>query len=212
MSEQTEFREEVAAWLKENCPDAARGPGSIANGSSKITLAPELAKWLERMAEKGWTVPTWPTEYGGGGLSPTDAHVLYDEMGKIHARSPLMGMGTSMIGPTLLEYGTEEQKRRHVPKIARGEVQWCQGYSEPDAGSDLGGLGCAATLDGDEWIINGQKICFQQKKKMACFFKCTSRTLKFSASMIKSWPSCLVNQPQIEFPNLFFFHLLHQRF
>ncbi|NKB98398.1 MAG: acyl-CoA dehydrogenase [Pseudomonadales bacterium] len=158
MSEQTEFREEVAAWLKENCPEAARGPGVIPNGSSKIVLEPEMAKWLERMAEKGWTVPTWPTEYGGGGLAPTEARVLYDEMGKIHARSPLMGMGTSMIGPTLLEYGTDEQKQRHVPKIARGEVQWCQGYSEPNAGSDLAALTTRAVDNGDHFVINGQKI------------------------------------------------------
>lgn len=158
MSDLNEFRAETAAWLKDNCPEAARGPGVIPNGSSKIQLEPDMALWLERMAEKGWTAPTWPEEYGGGGLSPQEARVLYDEMGKIHARSPLMGMGTSMIGPTLLEYGTEEQKQRHVPRIARGEVQWCQGYSEPNAGSDLAALNTRAVDNGDHYVINGQKI------------------------------------------------------
>ena len=158
MSEATEFRAEVAAWLAENCPEGARGPGQIASGSTKITLQPDVALWLERMAERGWTVPTWPTEYGGGGLSADQAKILYSEMSKINARSPLMGMGTSMIGPTLLEYGTEEQKQRHIPKIARGEVQWCQGYSEPNAGSDLASLKTKAEDNGDHYVINGQKI------------------------------------------------------
>ena len=158
MSEATEFRAEVAAWLAENCPEGARGPGQIASGSTKITLEPDVALWLERMAERGWTVPTWPTEYGGGGLSADQARILYAEMSKINARSPLMGMGTSMIGPTLLEFGTEEQKQRHIPKIARGEVQWCQGYSEPNAGSDLASLKTRAEDNGDHYLINGQKI------------------------------------------------------
>jgi alkylation response protein AidB-like acyl-CoA dehydrogenase len=158
VSEATEFRAEVAAWLAENCPEGARGPGQIASGSTKITLEPDVALWLERMAERGWTVPTWPTEYGGGGLSADQAKILYSEMSKINARSPLMGMGTSMIGPTLLEYGTEEQKQRHIPKIARGEVQWCQGYSEPNAGSDLAALKTRAEDNGDHYVINGQKI------------------------------------------------------
>lgn len=158
MSELQEFRAEVAGWLKENCPQGARGPGQIAVGSSMIVLEPDVALWLERMAEKGWTAPTWPTEYGGGGLSAAQAKILYEEMANIKARSPLMGMGTSMIGPTLLEYGTEEQKQRHVPKIVRGEVQWCQGYSEPNAGSDLAALSTRAEDRGDHFVINGQKI------------------------------------------------------
>lgn len=154
----SDFRAEVASWMEENCPAGARGPGDIPNGSSKITLDPDSALWLERMAERGWTVPTWPKEYGGGGLSTNEAKVLYEEMSKIKARSPLVGMGTAMIGPTLLEYGTEEQKQRHVPKIARGEVQWCQGYSEPNAGSDLAALTTRAVDNGDHFVINGQKI------------------------------------------------------
>jgi alkylation response protein AidB-like acyl-CoA dehydrogenase len=158
MSEVNEFRAEVKHWLEDNCPPGARGPGQIATGSSKVKLEPDVALWLERMAEKGWTAPMWPTEYGGGGLSPQLAKILYEEMAAIKARSPLMGMGTSMIGPTLLEYGTEDQKQRHVPRIVRGEVQWCQGYSEPNAGSDLASLTTRAVDNGDHFVINGQKI------------------------------------------------------
>ncbi len=158
MSELKEFRADVAEWLAENCPEGARGPGQIPNGSTQISLEPDVAVWLERCAEKGWTVPIWPTQYGGGGLSPAFAKILYEEMAVIKARSPLMGMSTSMIGPTLLEYGTDEQKQRHLPKIARGEIQWCQGYSEPNAGSDLAALSTKAVDHGDHFLINGQKI------------------------------------------------------
>jgi len=158
MSELSEFRSEVAAWLKANCPEGARGPGQVATGSSKVTLPADLQSWLERCAERGFTAPTWPTQYGGGGLTPAQARVLYEEMGAIRARAPLMGMGLSMIGPTLLEFGTDEQKQRHLPKITRGEIQWCQGYSEPNAGSDLASLKTRADDHGDHFVINGQKI------------------------------------------------------
>jgi alkylation response protein AidB-like acyl-CoA dehydrogenase len=114
--------------------------------------------WLERCAEKGFTAPTWPTEYGGGGLSDAEARILYEEMGAINARTPLVGMGMTMIGPTLLEYGNDAQKAEHLPKIIRGEVQWCQGYSEPNAGSDLAALNSRAEDNGDHFVINGQKI------------------------------------------------------
>jgi alkylation response protein AidB-like acyl-CoA dehydrogenase len=109
------------------------------------------------MAEKGWTVPTWPREYGGGGLDQKENMVLQDELHRIRARTPLLGMGISMIGPALLEYGNEEQKQEHLPKIARGEIWWCQGYSEPNSGSDLASLQTKAVVDGDDYIINGQK-------------------------------------------------------
>ncbi len=158
MSELAEFRKEVANWLNENCPEGAKGPGQIAVGSSKITLEPDVKLWMERCAERGFTAPTWPTEYGGGGLTPQQAKILFEEMAEVRARTPLTGMGMSMIGPTLLEFGTDEQKARHLPKIVRGEVQWCQGYSEPNAGSDLASLQTRATDKGDHWEINGQKI------------------------------------------------------
>jgi alkylation response protein AidB-like acyl-CoA dehydrogenase len=123
-----------------------------------ITLESDVALWLERCAERGFTAPTWPTEYGGGGLSGAQAKILYEEMGAINARTPLVGMGMSMIGPTLLEYGNDAQKAEHLPKIIRGEVQWCQGYSEPNAGSDLAALNSRAEDNGDHFVINGQKI------------------------------------------------------
>ena len=158
MSELSEFRREVSAWLQENCPPGARGPGQIATGSSKIELQPDVRLWLQRMAERGWTTPTWPSAYGGGGHSADEARIIFQEMADIGARSPLMGMGISMIGPTLLEFGTEAQKQRHLPRIVRGDVQWCQGYSEPNAGSDLAALNTRADDHGDHFVINGQKI------------------------------------------------------
>ncbi len=153
------FRSEIRAWLEENCPPGARGPGQIPTGSTKITIEdPDVSLWLERMASKGWSVPTWPTAYGGAGLSTEEYVVLVEEMRRIDARPPLIGMGNTMIGPTLLEYGTDDQKERHLPLIARGEVAWCQGYSEPGAGSDLAGLSTRAVDEGDHFVINGQKI------------------------------------------------------
>ena len=124
VSSNQNFRDEVREWLLSNCPDGAKGPGQLAIGSSKIALEKDVQLWLERCAEKGFTAPTWPVEYGGGGLSPDAAKVLFEEMGKIGARAPLTGMGMTMIGPTLLEYGTEDQKQEHIPKIVRGEVHW----------------------------------------------------------------------------------------
>jgi alkylation response protein AidB-like acyl-CoA dehydrogenase len=158
MSQLSEFRAEVGAWMQENCPPGARGPGQIATGSSKVELEPDVRLWLERTAERGWTTPTWPTEYGGGGLSAAEAKIVFEEMADIGARSPLLGMGISMIGPTLLEFGTEEQKQRHIPRIVRGEVHWCQGYSEPNAGSDLAAVMTRAEDRGDHFAVNGQKI------------------------------------------------------
>ena len=158
MSEVAEFRTDVSAWIASNCPDGAKGPGQLANGSTKIELQKDVATWLERCAERGFTAPTWPTEFGGGGLSAELAKVLYEEMGKARARTPLTGMGMTMIGPTLLEYGTQAQKERHLPKIIRGELQWCQGYSEPNAGSDLAALNTRAEDKGDHYLLNGQKI------------------------------------------------------
>lgn len=158
MNQLEQFREETRAWLAENCPPGARGPGQIPNGSTKIKIVdPDVQLWLDRMIEKGWTVPNWPKEYGGGGLDTAGYLVLLEEMRAINARPALSGFGTSMIGPTLLEMGTEDQKQRHLPRIARAEVEWCQGYSEPGAGSDLASLRTAAKLDGDHFVINGSK-------------------------------------------------------
>ncbi len=156
------FREEVRDWLEENCPPTIRqpaGPGEGTGGGRRATYPnPEGKLWLDRMAEKGYTAPMWPKEYGGGGLSKDDAQVLAEEMRRINARPAHTGMGLSMIGPALLEYGTEEQKQEHLPKIVRGDIWWCQGYSEPGSGSDLASLSTRAVEDGDDYIINGSKI------------------------------------------------------
>jgi alkylation response protein AidB-like acyl-CoA dehydrogenase len=154
-----EFRADTRAWLEENCPAGARGPGPISNGSSKIKIDdPDTLIWLERMVARGWSVPSWPKEYGGDGLNKDQYLILLEEMARIGARPALSSFGTSMIGPTLLEMGTEEQKLKHLPRIARAEVEWCQGYSEPGSGSDLASLRTRAEEAGDHYVINGQKI------------------------------------------------------
>ena len=156
------FREEARDWLQENCPPTIRrpaGPGEGTGGGRRAAYPnPEVKLWLDRMAEKGWTAPTWPKEYGGGGLSKEQAGILGEEMRRIRARPAHTGMGLSMIGPALLEFGSEEQKQEHLPKIVRGDIWWCQGYSEPGSGSDLASLRTKAEDDGDDFIVNGSKI------------------------------------------------------
>ena len=152
------FRAEARAWLAANFPPALKGKDnamSAVEGPQELN-ADELA-WKRAMGEKGWGVPTWPAAYGGGGLSRAEARVLDQEMARIGAWNPIGGMGVMMFGPTLLEYGSEAQKHEHIPAIARGEVRWCQGYSEPNAGSDLANLQTFAEDHGDHYIVNGQK-------------------------------------------------------
>ncbi len=151
------FRSDTRAWLEENCPPGARGPGQVAWGSRRIELEPDVALWLERMADRGWTVPTWPKAYGGAELSRAQYAVLVEELKRLNARTPLTGRGVNYIGPTLLEFGSEEQKRRWLPGIARGQGGWAMGYSEPGAGSDLASLTMRAVRDGDHWVLNGRK-------------------------------------------------------
>ncbi len=131
MSTLAEFREETRSWLVQNCPASMRSTQTeaqaVVGGTRQTYDNPDAKVWLDRMAEKGWIAPMWPKEYGGGGLSRDQFLALQDEMIRIDARSPIGGMGFSMIGPTLLDYGTEEQKQRHLPKIIRGQVRWCQG-------------------------------------------------------------------------------------
>jgi alkylation response protein AidB-like acyl-CoA dehydrogenase len=158
MSKEETFRMETRAWLEENCPSGARGDGQIAWGSSKIQLNADSEIWLNVMAERGWTVPTWPVQYGGAGLDRDLYPVLIDELKRIQARTPLTGRGVNYIGPTILEMGTDEQKSRWLPGIARGEGGWAMGYSEPGAGSDLASLACRAELKGDHYVINGRKV------------------------------------------------------
>ena len=157
------FRAETRAWLEQNCPDAMRVPPAsesetVWGGRRAVYKSPEARLWLERMGERGWTAPTWPVEYGGGGLSADEARVLREEMGRLGCRQPLFSFGISMLGPVLLEFANEEQKREHIPPLVRGEIRWCQGYSEPGAGSDLAGLQTRAEDRGDHWLVNGQKV------------------------------------------------------
>ncbi len=154
------FRDHARAWLEANFPAAlaGQGPAMMARMDGGEPTA-DMRAWKAAMAATGWGTPTWPARYGGGGLSAAQARVLREEMGRIGAFNPLAhGMGVTMIGPTILDYGTEAQKQRHIPPIARGEVRWCVGYSEPNAGSDLASLQTRCVDAGDHWLINGQKV------------------------------------------------------
>lgn len=174
------FRTEVRFWLEANCPADMRQPiRSEADicwgGRNWIFQSDAQRQWLEATAERGWTVPDWPRAYGGGGLSAAEARVLKEEMQRIGARPPLTSFGISMLGPALLKFGTDEQKRHYLPQIARGEIRWCQGYSEPGAGSDLAGLQTKAEDTGDYWLVNGQKVWTSYADKADWIF-CLVRT------------------------------------
>jgi alkylation response protein AidB-like acyl-CoA dehydrogenase len=153
------FRLEARTWLEENFPKSLKGDvaAQMAKMTGGATESADAKLWRERMGDKGWGTPTWPKPYGGG-LSRDEARILQEEMARVGARNPIGGMGVSMFGPTLLEYGTEEQKRKHMPGIVRGDVWWCQGYSEPGAGSDLASLQTKAEDKGDHYLVNGSKI------------------------------------------------------
>ena len=155
------FREETRAWLKNNFPESLKGSSMGLEGEADESLQGDFELWRQRLAAKGWGAPTWPTEYGGAGLSHPEAKVISKEMGKIGAFNPIplmAGMGVTMVGPTVLEYGTDDQKSKHLPGIASGEIRWCLGLSEPNAGSDLASLVTKAEDDGDHFTINGQKV------------------------------------------------------
>ena len=154
------FRTEAREWLEANFPKSLAADPDAAQTAMMggVAATGDALLWKQRMGAKGWGAPTWPKEYGAGGLSPAENRVLQQEMAKIGAYNPIVGMGTSMFGPTLLEYGTEAQKQRHIPPIVTGELRWCQGYSEPGAGSDLASLQTKCVDAGDHWLINGSKI------------------------------------------------------
>ena len=146
-----EFQQEARNWIEENLPAELRV------GNRKDLPGKILGEWIEALASRGWATPQWPTEYGGGGLDRKQAAVLMNELKAVKA--PIVGgFGVTMLGPTLLEFGTEEQKQEFLPRISRHEMRWCQGYSEPGAGSDLASLQTRAVKDGDEYVITGQKI------------------------------------------------------
>jgi alkylation response protein AidB-like acyl-CoA dehydrogenase len=154
------FRAEARGWLEQNFPASLRGKAGAAIAASEAAeFEGDLLAWKQAMGAKGWGTPTWPAKYGGGGLTSAQARVLQQEMARLGAFNPMVqGMGVTMIGPTIMDYGTEAQKEQHLPPIIRGEVRWCVGYSEPGAGSDLASLQTKCEDKGDHWLINGQKI------------------------------------------------------
>lgn len=180
MTDLSSFREETRDWLQANCPESMRTPirgfEDIYNSGRKPEVShPDQVVWCEHMVSRGWTVPEWPVTYGGAGLSKAEVKVLREEMALIGARLPLDSFGISMLGPALLHFGNESQKLEHLPPIARGEIRWCQGYSEPNAGSDLASLATKAEDKGDHYLINGQKIWTSYADKADWIF-CLVRT------------------------------------
>ncbi len=158
-----DYRTGIRAWLADNCPESMRQPihsdtDHCWGGRRFIFQNRDQEKWLRVMAEKGWTAPTWPTEYGGGGLDREHAKVLQQELNAINARPPLYSFGLAMIGPAILKYGSESLKQQHIPAIIHGGIHWAQGYSEPNAGSDLASLQARVEDMGDHFILNGSKI------------------------------------------------------
>lgn len=149
------FRKEIRTWLEDNLPDGWFEPGFKLDGEEKVAFQQE---WTKKLFEGGWICASWPKEYGGKGLSTMESVVLAEEFHRANAPLRADFFGDTLVGPTILQWGTEEQKQEFLPKILKGEIAWCQGFSEPDAGSDLASLKTTADLDGDEWVINGQKI------------------------------------------------------
>ncbi len=173
------FREEVAAFLESACPPSMRTP--IVNdddepwGGRRAQWKPDAKLWLERMAERGFTAPRWPREYGGADLTAEETKILDEELRRLGCRPPLKSLGIWLLAPALLEFGSEEQKREHLPKMARGEIRWCQGYSEPGAGSDLASLSTRAVRDGEHYVVDGQKVWTSQAN-LADWIFCLVRT------------------------------------
>ena len=162
MSNLENFRAEVSEWLEENCPPSMRTPmvedEVVWGGRNAVYKNPESKIWLDKMGEKGWTAPALPKEYGGGGLNSDEIKILNSELFKIGARPALNSFGIWMLAPVIIEYGNEAQKMEHIPKILKGEIRWCQGYSEPGSGSDLASLSTKAEDMGDHYLVNGQKV------------------------------------------------------
>ncbi len=182
MTDLTTFRAETRAWLEANCPAEMREPvrdesDACWGGRNPTFKSPAQKQWLDVMAAKGWTVPDWPKAYGGAGLTPEESKILRQEMQSLNCRSPLSSFGIWMLGPALLKFGTEEQKVHYLNQIARGEIRWCQGYSEPGSGSDLVSMQTFGEDKGDHWVVNGQKIWTSYADKADWIF-CLVRTDK----------------------------------
>jgi alkylation response protein AidB-like acyl-CoA dehydrogenase len=179
MSNIEEFRLETRQWLETHCPASLRTPMSerevVWGGRNATFPSADTQRWLQAMGDRGWTAPTWPKSYGGGGLTAEQNAVLQEELRRIKARPPLYSFGLWMFGPVLLEFGSEEQKQRFLPPIVRGETRWCQGYSEPGAGSDLASLATRCEDHGDHFLINGQKI-WTSYANLADWMFCLVRT------------------------------------
>ncbi|RJX71456.1 acyl-CoA dehydrogenase [Vibrio sinensis] len=162
MVDKGEFRAEVRSWLEENCPMSLRTPtpdDELVWGGSDIAFkTQDQRQWFERMRDKGWFCPNWPTEYGGGGLSAEQETILEQEIRRLGCRPAQINLGIWMLGPVVLKYGTEEQKQRILTPMTKGEVRWCQGFSEPNAGSDLANIRTTAKDEGDHYVVNGAKI------------------------------------------------------
>jgi len=179
MQELERFRHEARQFAEANCPPSLRTPmvypEDRAYAGRRSGMNPDQKAWLAAMVSRGWTVPEWPAEYGGAGLGKAEAAVLREELARIGARPPLEDYGITMLSPALMKYGTEAQRLEHLPKIARGEIRWCQGYSEPGAGSDLAGLMTRAEDKGDHFLVNGRKI-WTSHAHMADWIFCLVRT------------------------------------
>ncbi len=180
MAEIERFRTETRSWLEEACPPSMREPmrddsDDVWGGRRAAFKSEDQRLWLARMAGRGWTAPTWPVEYGGGGLDAEQAQVLEEELRRLGCRPALKSLGIWLLGPVLLTFGTEEQKLEHLPRMARGEIRWCQGYSEPGAGSDLASLQTRAVLDGDHYVVSGQKT-WTSHAHLADYIFCLVRT------------------------------------
>ncbi|GAB4320312.1 MAG: acyl-CoA dehydrogenase family protein [Dehalococcoidia bacterium] len=147
------WRNEVRQFIQNELPEELRGSGGLFNE----TAGAPWDAWRRALASRGWIAPAWPREYGGAGMTVMEQFILNQEFSEAGAPQ-LGGLGVMMLGPTLIAHGTDEQKREHLSRILSGEVQWCQGYSEPGSGSDLASLQTRAVRDGDDWVINGQKI------------------------------------------------------
>ena len=149
------FRAHIRDWLVQNLPEGWFEPGFALTGQQRAAFN---ESWTEKLFEGGWICAGWPTEYGGKGLSLLEQVVLNEEFARAGAPMRADFFGDTLVGPTILQWGTEEQKREFIPGILRGSIGWCQGFSEPNSGSDLASLKTSAELDGDEWVINGQKV------------------------------------------------------
>jgi len=202
MADLEAFGAELREWMEGNAPQTLRGfngPESQFWGGRKPELPhPDSAAWCEMAAERGLTAPTWPREYGGGGLSRAQEKVFHQELRRLALPMPLTGFGLSMIGPTLLQFGTEAQKRKHLPAITRGKVRWCQGYSEPGAGSDLAAVGTTAVEDGDDYVLNGQKVWTSFGDKADWMFLLTRTNTEVKKQMGITFLLMDMDQPGVE--------------